>query len=130
MTPWQTNLLWHFLRTGDYWCGLNIRPDYNPNIAIIMVGGNIGDLKKLYAIGKILGGKVRRASDYYRGPSNHPWDYLWMSNENTEEYLRWFEDKWENHNIIDSPPRRRRVKECLEAINENRRDTQYKSQIA
>jgi hypothetical protein len=116
---WQEDLLWHFLRTGDYWCGLNDRPDMNPSIAIILVGGHTGDLKKLYAIKEILGGGVVRNLDYYRGSSTSEWDYLWVSRENTEDYLRWFEDKWENHNIIDSPSRRWRVKQCLEAIDED-----------
>jgi hypothetical protein len=120
--PWQENLLWHFLRTGDYWCGPTTRLDYNPSAAIIMVGGSHGDLKKLYAIKSILFGGVRRASDWYRGPSTSPWEYMWISSENTEEYLRWFEDKWENHGIIDSPPRRRWVKECLEAFDAYRSD--------
>lgn len=127
---WQEDLLWHFLRTGDYFAGLSKRPDYNGGVALLIVGGNEGDLKKLYAIKTILGGEVRRTNDYYRGPSPNEWEYLWIANEHTERYLRWFEDKWENSNIIDSPPRRGRVRKALEAIDEDNTNRQDQSKSA
>lgn len=117
---WQDNLLRHFLRTGDYWAGSG----WGGFVAILIVGGNFGDLKKLNSIADILEGKVRRASDYYTGTSISPWEYLWLANEHTERYLRWLWDKWENHGVIDSPPRRHMVKKALEAIDEDRANRQ------
>lgn len=118
--PWQENLLWHFIRTGDYWCGITRDGWAEYGDTALIVGGNYEDLRKLYAIKEILGGEVRRSSDWYRGLSAFPWEYLWLANEHAERYLRWFEDKWQNHNVICSMPSRRRwVRECLEAIDEN-----------
>lgn len=110
---WQENLLWHFLRTGDWWCGLNKRSDYDNGVAWLIVGGNRGDLKKLYAIKTILYGAVISTNDH------GPWEYQWLAREHSERYIRWFWDKWENAGIIcDQPSRRRWVKETLEAIDE------------
>ena len=116
---WQEDLLWHFIRTGDFWCGRNENLYMNPSLVLIMVGGDHGDQKKLYAIKYFLYGGVRRASDYYRGPSLHPWENLWISDEFTEEYLRWWEDKWATGRIIDAHNRRRRVKECIRIYDES-----------
>src|SRR5258705_7828999 len=111
---WQENLLWHLLRTGDWFADINKRPDYDGSIARLIIGGSRDDLKKLYAIKEILGGAVTSTNDY------GPWEYQWIAREHTERYLRWFEDKWENYNIICGMPSRRRwVKECLEAIDED-----------
>lgn len=115
---WQKNLLQHFLRTGDYWCGLTRDGWAEYGAAMLIVGGNRLDLKKLYAIKEILGGKVIRASDWYRGSSIAPWDYLWVADELTEIYLRWLDSQWED-GAIDAHNRRRRVRECLRAYHES-----------
>jgi hypothetical protein len=118
--PWQDNLLRHFLRTGDYWVATKTRDgwaEYGP--AMLIVGGHWEDQRKLYAIKDILGGEVRRTLDWYRGSSSSEWEYLWLANELTERYLRWLEDKWENHNVLDAHNRRRRVQEALEAFDES-----------
>ena len=120
ITPWQEKLLWHFLRTGDYWVGLmNEDSIQYSGYILFIVGGRTEDLKKLYAIKEILGGSVRPARDYYRGPSTSPWEYLWIGGWESREYLEWFEDKWANHNIIDAHNRRWRVKEVLAATHES-----------
>lgn len=109
--PWQEDLLWHFLRTGDYWCGPRTHPEIGNCVAVIFVGGHDGDLEKLYAIKEILLGTVINT----RG--HGPWDYQWSSGENTEDYLRWFQDKIDNYNIIVQPSRMRWIRECLELID-------------
>jgi len=81
------------------------------------------DKPKLEAIRDILGGgTVRIRMEYYQGISQRDYELRWEAREHAERYLRWFEDKWENSSIIDSPPRRRRVKECLEICDAHHRD--------
>ena len=120
---WQENLLWHFIRTGDYWCGPAANPEMGGSPAKLMVGGMMEDEPKLKAIETILGGNVARARmEYFRNTPQRDYELNWHAQENTERYLRWFLDKWDNHRIIDAHNRRWRVVRALEAIDESHRN--------
>ena len=84
---WQKNLLQHFLRTGDYWCGPNKNMEMDPSPVVLFVGGMMGDKPKLEAIRDILGGRtVRIRMEYYRGISQRDYELRWEASEHAERY--------------------------------------------
>lgn len=118
LSPWRENLLWHFLRTGDYFCCPAAHPETNGGCyAQLMVGGMDEDRPKLEAIRYILGGNTARTDMLMRRLPMREYELVWYAREHSEKYLKWLLDKWDNHNIIDSHGKRRYVIEALEACN-------------
>lgn len=131
LTPWQENLLWYLLRTGDYWCGPNKNMEMNESPVVLFVSGAWEDRPKLEAIRHILGGGIVRVHmEYHRGISQRDYELRWDAREYAERYLRWLNDKWENHNVIDAHNKRRYVKECLEICDAHYRHQQDNPKIA
>jgi hypothetical protein len=106
------------LRTGDYWCGPSTNIEMANSPVILLVGGMMEDKPKLEAIRDILEGQITRCRmEFFRKMTIRDYELSWFAQEHTERYLRWFEDKWQNHGIIDAHNKRRWVRECLEVCD-------------